>query len=906
MGDLGAGMEHYTAAVKLFLAFPDWMNQVATWPIGPAGPVLRRPPWGVSSRGAAQASFRDPLPIVVPKPALKMFEMGGNLSGDTVVLQLHAREIVRCTTLAIRRRAMLLGPAARQDALTNQVLAVLARRPAPPGPWPQAWIDLQLGAAQAAAGHDAEALATLRRAVLVGWRFDHPLTASALLQLGLLCVAQGNWDEAAKHFAEATCAAAQADDFGDLEEAFRWGAIAHFAHNRTELYPPLRAALAWANRPYLRQLHVSLAISAAENYALLHRPREAAVMLQEARATAPADMTSGRMGARLNHVAAIVFFQERRAREGELALTSALEFMRKGSVWLFQTATVDGRCAGGTTLTSARDALELYSRVLRDPQPADWATDPLESLAALGTPHDGPLEHWLEAAVRKQDYRSALEIADRLRRRRFYASLPYGGRLVALRWLLESPESTLGSKARLARGEVLLHHPEYEPLSSKSRALVAALREQPFAEAPDDRGQRQQLEQLSSLASQQEAVLREIALCREAGEMVFPPLRSTREIQEAMPDRHALLAFVCTQRAMYGFLVDRQRCNFWQIESPQRVAQEVTALLRRMGGYEHNRELTPKDLMDQGWKAAARDLLATLLKGSRLDLSKSLDDLIVVPDGPLWYVPFEAFPVGAEGESRPLVFRCRVRTLPTASLAVPGRRMARPAARTAVAVGKLGPRQSESAGRDTAAQIARVLPGTSALPARPSGPACSCATMLDRLIVLDQISFREEGPYAWSLLGRQWGRGNTLDDWMGLPWPRPEVVVLGGLHFRGNTEKLKHAGPAAGQDVFLAVCGLMASGARTVLLGRWPADDQSASDLVREFVQELPYASPAEAWQRSVLLSAYSRLDLAAEPQPKAADDTAPKVAHPFFWSGYLLVDSAGPRPNEEPRRDKP
>ena len=73
-----------------------------------------------------------------------------------------------------------------------------------------------------------------------------------------------------------------------------------------------------------------------------------------------------------------------------------------------------------------------------------------------------------------------------------------------------------------------------------------------------------------------------------------------------------------------------------------------------------------------------------------------------------------------------------------------------------------------------------------------------------------------------------------------------------------------------------------------------------------EFVQELPYASPADAWQRSVLLLAYSRLDVAAEPQVKAADDTAPKAAHPFFWSGYLLVDSAGPKPHEEPHPRKP
>ena len=59
--------------------------------------------------------------------------------------------------------------------------------------------------------------------------------------------------------------------------------------------------------------------------------------------------------------------------------------MRTGSLWLFQMQEVDDYYTGGGNggVSAARAAIDLYPIVLRDPQPADWLTDPMESLAAL-------------------------------------------------------------------------------------------------------------------------------------------------------------------------------------------------------------------------------------------------------------------------------------------------------------------------------------------------------------------------------------------------------------------------------------------------------------------------------------------------------------------------------------------
>ena len=102
---------------------------------------------------------------------------------------------------------------------------------------------------------------------------------------------------------------------------------------------------------------------------------------------------------------------------------------------------------------------------------------------------------------------------------------------------------------------------------------------------------------------------------------------------------------------------------------------------------------------------------------------------------------------------------------------------------------------------------------------------------------------------------------------------------------------------------------MMATGTRTILLSRWRSGGQTSLDLVREFTQELPHTTPADAWQRAVQVVANSPLNIEAEPRIKksAADhadsDPAQRATHPFFWAGYLLADTGSPLP--EPRAKK-
>jgi hypothetical protein len=82
---------------------------------------------------------------------------------------------------------------------------------------------------------------------------------------------------------------------------------------------------------------------------------------------------------------------------------------------------------------------------------------------------------------------------------------------------------------------------------------------------------------------------------------------------------------------------------------------------------------------------------------------------------------------------------------------------------------------------------------------------------------------------------------------------------------------------------------------------------QSTVDLMREFIQELPHSAAAVAWRRSVQLAAGRVLDPAAEPRLRAGRSAdGLKADHPFFWSGYLLVDTGVGPPPEEPAEKAP
>jgi hypothetical protein len=182
----------------------------------------------------------------------------------------------------------------------------------------------------------------------------------------------------------------------------------------------------------------------------------------------------------LNFALALTQYQSGNVAHGDDALHAALKIYKGFSPWLYQLVLTSTELAKNNL--SARNARTIFERLGDDPLPADWVARPLDCLAVLATPHHATYEQWFDT-IPERDLEAALDVADRARRHRFYSALPFGGRLLALRWLLEAPEAALDNAARLQRQDLQSRFPAYVDLGKRAAAIRAQLEQLPLAPA---------------------------------------------------------------------------------------------------------------------------------------------------------------------------------------------------------------------------------------------------------------------------------------------------------------------------------------------------------------------------------------------------------------------------------------
>jgi hypothetical protein len=282
--------------------------------------------------------------------------------------------------------------------------------------------------------------------------------------------------------------------------------------------------------------------------------------------------------------------------------------------------------------------------------------------------------------------------------------------------------------------------------------------------------------------------------------------------------------------------------------------------------------------------------------------------LVIVPDGILWYLPFEALPAGSKPDAPTLIEKNRVRYLPLSSLAAPFRKVEAQFGKGAVAIraGKLSPRDEASVSLTAVEDYKPALSSVAVFDSFANAPSPVLGSLFDDLVVLDELQPSAKGDYDWS--PTQLDKSNNLgyiDNWFLYPFGGPDRVLLPGYRTAAETGlKSKTPGGGDGRDMFLSTCGLMANGARTVMLSRWRVGGKTSYDLTREFALELPHSTAAAAWQRSVQLAMQTPLDAAREPRVKlTSSDGAWTASHPFFWSGYMVADIGMPKRGVELER---
>jgi hypothetical protein len=510
------------------------------------------------------------------------------------------------------------------------------------------------------------------------------------------------------------------------------------------------------------------------------------------------------------------------------------------------------------------------------------------------------MEHWFELALARKELEKALEIADRIRRHRLHAIMPLGGRLLSLRWVLHAPKELLDQSAQLQRQDLLNRFAGYNELTQKADAARNALEQLPIVPPleADLKKQADLFQTLATVSAAQESLLQQIALARAAADQPFPPLRAVKDTQKDLPPGSLVLAYFQTSRNLHAFAFTRDQYAHFTLDSPAKLKAEIADLLKKFSLYDRTQPVPVEDLATDDWKATGAAILKKLSNNARAEDWAKYKELIIVPDSFLWYVPFEALPLPGSETGAALISHLNIRYAPTMSLVLGDKRGAKPLARTAIVAGKLLPRDDEGVALGVAEQLATALPGSSVL--RESAiPGGLLGTQIDRLVMLTDIEDGDKLPFAWSPLQLDRGKsGAALSDWMMLPWGSPEQLVLPTFHSAAEFGLKK--GPSNGDEMFLSICGLMASGSRSMLLSRWRVGGRWTADFVREYTQELPHLAPAEAQRRAITLLRGTSLDPREEGRlraPATLDEFKPD--HPFFWAGYMLIDSSAYQPRE-------
>lgn len=909
-GRLALALDHYNEACNMFLQYPKWLLQVDFQRDPRPDPNLARKvvPWGTSTRQFTLGSLPDRMPIQIGDDLATQSAVvqGGGVLRQLQKWRIDAEEIIRATALAMSRRNELLGPLTKSDPISRDLMNQLSSGIAPPNHWSNAWEDLLLGIAYAGQGNRDQAFARLQRAERLAGTFDHRLTCVALLEQGRLAMEMGKKDLADQLLAEASYSAFYYENPGVIDEAFRLASTNRLGSPHPEPNPALDNAAAWARSERFDHIFARLSFARAEEWMVVGDWQQAATTLQAGQARF-ASGRAGLLGVWSQYLEARILTELGRPTAakvlessiaGEIATSKRSLQVQIANQWFDQRQ------------LRASVADEVYQALLSDPTDADWAFRPLETLAWLQTPLDVSYERWLAALEERKQELRALEVTDLSKRHRFYLSLAMGGRVAALRDTLELDSSLAAPADENLRSDLLRRYPEYRETLDEGRALQAELRRRWQPALTKDA--QQELVKLwrrwaENLAARNH-ILTRLGLSRVPSPLRFPPVLSSEQLQSYLRPGQAVVVFHDTTDGLKGFLVTDRASSSWNCGPSGKISSLLSQFLRDLGNYDRNSVVDDEQLASEEWLKSGQKVFQALFEGSSID-PDSMDELVVVPDGLVWYVPLEALAIKLEDLTVPLSSLSQVRVVPTMGLAFGHATPWRRVQHATIAGRELVPGESDDVRAAALEPLQGVLSNLIELPESAVVASPVVATLLDTLVVLDEFDIDRDAPLGWSPIpGMREGDAGNLAAWLAMPRTGPQRIVFAGAHTiaenGGRTSRRHgHTGPA-GNELFLTSCSLMSSGAQTILISRWRVGGQSTLDLIREFVQELPRTSAADAWQRCIELAKELPLKLSLEPRVKVSDESEiPTAAYPFFWAGYLLVDSGEPyvpsKPND-------
>ncbi len=477
-GKVLAAMEHYDAAITIFLNHPNWIEQIRAVESGGLESKTKGVNWFSLSRNIQLAA--------VPDAAQLSVDIGGPGVGQPTALttKIDAAEILRTLGLAILRRGEILGPLAKHSQLAQPLTQLLASEPKVSAPWCASAWRLLRGFHAISVTSDADPHTLIQSNAVMNGNTGYFMTPLALLAIGKLHWYDDEFAAALPHLQDATLIAARYEQYSILAESLQSLAAACCANVRTDLLPAIQNASTWALKKNA-VVQASGFAGAAELATVADEwPVAESNSKQAAAALSNSDVSLPRQQAQLFFANAITAFGLNRQVLGNQSLESALKIMRgtaqDGAVakHIFQLQMVLNLMQNNAL--QAADAEQALSEILREPGERQWKTEPLETLAAITTSAVPAYATWLELAERRGTAEQFVERMDRIHRQRFYESLPLGGRLFSWRYAVSAEPQQLPQASQAIVARTLKNSPTLSASTRKVTELASLVGDQPL------------------------------------------------------------------------------------------------------------------------------------------------------------------------------------------------------------------------------------------------------------------------------------------------------------------------------------------------------------------------------------------------------------------------------------------
>ena len=879
LGDMAAVRQSVDSAFQLAIRYRGWLAR----PIWEDGAEHQRPscppgwPLAGSDRSQSLADFEVACNFA---PGQRLTEQRSRT--PTVAFEeanikvIDIAEVMRGLATASYRRRMLMGPLSDQDSLTTELIDASKYPAGLQLPIARNLIGAMRAAEKFSGLKDTDAVQDAAGSAMFNGGV-HPLTPVTLMCQASALAASEQPAVAVPIAANVAHTAASLEQYEWVGEAMQLAAGCAATPEQAESVRQIAttAATALLRKSRLGTLHCLIA--AADAAVTAGQLDAAATLLAQAQSLSTRrDVFQPRLDAYGAFVAARLA-----AAQGSSAglaaasdLDNAMTLMKSFALErknrnrplismprIYQLELV--RMAAGRNL-GGQSSDKLLEHYCDEPPDVLWRRDPVDALSSVMVNRTSAFAARLDLAAARSDGESVLMRADDLLDYRFCSRLPMGGRLLQVRSFVRSSDSLLDPKVAELRG--------------KAPKIVKDLRKDVLAPAPAD------TKAIQMRAAKLEADTAAVALSRFNMPRTMPPPLNEKTDLKRIPDRKALLTFIYSGNKIYVTLAANAKVNMWVISGASRVSSEIGRVLRGIGVGNARGKRLPDD---SSWRAEAVKLRRHLIPDDETITPESFDELVIVPDGPLWYLPFELLPFG-EADSPLWADKLQIRYAATPGLAFRPTGIPATSRVLGVVADKFFAPRDPEANESIVQSIADAVTDAVRIPEKLNLPTSLLGESVGHLLVAAPVTPNMKAPLAVGIApyDRTLPEG-SLAAWLRFPAKVPASVILPG--FRSAVE-VGQVG--SGDELFSIVCGLQSAGVRSVLVSRWIVGGNSTSLALSEFVQELPFTGMVKSWQRARMILRQSEIDPTAEPLLTQADHDREGITgdEPFFWAGYLVA----------------